>query len=417
MWITDSRGHLAKSLQRLVQQVDEIYPNRSKVSDGSLGDEAHASRKSDHNRNVRGDVTAVDITHDPRTGIGPDTWKLAEILRLNRDPRIKYVISNGRIFSSEKAPWTWREYNGSNKHDKHIHVSVLDGTYEDDSPWDLTAGDGVEIPPRPVEPDELRRSMANAIVSFEDAGARLKVSRLNDGTFEIAGINSRYHEPEARALVTLVEAGKDAEARKRAGDYILQYTDVVREWTKNAGIEFFARDSFFNRGPKGSALIVQRAVGTAQDGIVGPATRAALVEQEQADPAALLLRLRAARELHERSLNLAGELNGPGQKRDESWSSWRGMVNRWNKAEDVAKSILAPQPQPQPQPQPVPPPTPIPQPVPPPAPEPRPDIGTFIENVERIVAQITAEKDEVARAFARLTELAAELKRLTDRGL
>jgi hypothetical protein len=84
-----------------------------------------------------GVVTAIDITHDPAHGV--DTYEMAETLRLNRDKRIKYVISNRRIFSSEVSAWVWRPYHGANPHDHHVHVSVKPdkALYDNTSPWDL----------------------------------------------------------------------------------------------------------------------------------------------------------------------------------------------------------------------------------------------------------------------------------------
>jgi hypothetical protein len=127
----------AQSLEVLLSQIDAKYPGRSKSSDGWIGDAAHQATKSDHNPNSAGVVQALDITHDPANGV--DTWALAETLRLNRDPRIKYVISNGRIFSSVVDPWNWRPYTGANAHAHHVHVSVSDSAhlYDSGGPWKL----------------------------------------------------------------------------------------------------------------------------------------------------------------------------------------------------------------------------------------------------------------------------------------
>ena len=116
-------------------QVNAMAPGRDTSSDGTIGDSGHQARKSDHNPNEDGVVTAMDITHDPRHGI--DAGTLAEMLRASKDKRIKYVISNARIFSSTQTPWQWRPYTGANAHTKHVHVSVLgDRTlYDDTSPW------------------------------------------------------------------------------------------------------------------------------------------------------------------------------------------------------------------------------------------------------------------------------------------
>lgn len=143
-----SAPRLAHSLATLRDQCNAAAPKRSKKSDGWIGDTAHSARKSDHNPNARGVVQALDITHDPKNGM--NSYGLAETLRLSRDPRIKYVISNGRIFSATESPWQWRKYSGSNKHSMHVHVSVADDPkkYDDDSEWDI--GLYAVVKPKPV---------------------------------------------------------------------------------------------------------------------------------------------------------------------------------------------------------------------------------------------------------------------------
>jgi len=111
---------LAKSLVTLRQQVDGLHPRRSKRSDGTVGDAAHQARKSDHNRNERGYVTALDLTHDPQGGF--DSYKFAEHLRVMKDPRVKYIISNRKI--AHAPSFRWQSYHGKNPHSAHVHVSV-----------------------------------------------------------------------------------------------------------------------------------------------------------------------------------------------------------------------------------------------------------------------------------------------------
>jgi hypothetical protein len=132
---------LAKSLETLRTQVNAKWPGRSKASDGTIGDEAHQERTSDHNPWVKdgtmGVVTGMDITHDPAHGL--DSEQLAEALRRSKDPRIKYIISNRKIASSETAPWEWRPYTGKNPHNHHVHISVRpDKThYDSTASWPL----------------------------------------------------------------------------------------------------------------------------------------------------------------------------------------------------------------------------------------------------------------------------------------
>jgi len=149
----------ARSLDTLLAQFNQAHPDRSKASDGSIGDAAHASRSSDHNPwvDIPGEganaVTARDFTHDPQHGM--DIGSIADQLQRCRDTRIKYVICNGQIMSGAggPSPWVWRNYKGSNPHRKHLHLSVVSnaGGFDDARLWGLGmfAGQGT-VPPAPA---------------------------------------------------------------------------------------------------------------------------------------------------------------------------------------------------------------------------------------------------------------------------
>lgn len=150
--------YVAQSLEVLRKQFNETYPNRSKASDGGIGDAAHASRDSDHNPWLRiasrGVVTARDFTHDPAHGMDID--RLTDELQASRDPRIKYIIANGWIMDTRPGynPWNWVKYHGSNPHNKHFHISVKPENCNDDSPWDL-ASFRKNVTPDPVASEDL----------------------------------------------------------------------------------------------------------------------------------------------------------------------------------------------------------------------------------------------------------------------
>src|SRR5947208_10161917 len=105
---------VAQSLLVRRDQVNSMWIGRSKDSDGTIGNEEHAARTSDHNPWVHdgtmGIVTAMDITHDPAHGF--NSYSFADMLLAHKDSRIKYVISNHRIGSGEPGPeaWLWRPY-------------------------------------------------------------------------------------------------------------------------------------------------------------------------------------------------------------------------------------------------------------------------------------------------------------------
>lgn len=111
---------LARSLAALRGEVNTRWPDRSKVSDGWIGDAAHNARKSDHNPdwsapgNRRGVVRALDITV---RGIDVDLL----LRHTTNDSRVAYVIYNRRIYQHRTG---WQPYRGSNPHISHVHVSI-----------------------------------------------------------------------------------------------------------------------------------------------------------------------------------------------------------------------------------------------------------------------------------------------------
>jgi hypothetical protein len=132
----------AKAIDQLLKQVNAAHPKRSKASDGTIGDAEHATRESDHNPWVGAPqdptVTGVDITHDPLHGM--DVGEMFAAMIKKRDKRIKYLIFNDMILSSTLVPWVWREYEGSNEHRKHGHLSLMPikALYDSTTPWAIS---------------------------------------------------------------------------------------------------------------------------------------------------------------------------------------------------------------------------------------------------------------------------------------
>lgn len=159
---------LAKSLVRLREQVNAGWPERSKQSDGSIGDEKHSARESDHNPLPNGVVCAIDITHDPAHGF--DSYKFADWLMIARDSRVKYVISNGRIGSGSAGPqpWQWRKYTGANKHDHHVHISVKAdaASYDNGRDWFIDGYTGKVDPSYVAPKPTLRKGSTGADVEY-----------------------------------------------------------------------------------------------------------------------------------------------------------------------------------------------------------------------------------------------------------
>jgi hypothetical protein len=109
----------------VLRQATAHFPKRKKASDGLLPSAAHVHQNpnSDHNSGY-----AVDITHDPVNGVDC----VVAFVNFQNDPRVKYLIFAGRIWSKEKGS---KVYTGPNKHEKHLHISIKENCGEDTSPW------------------------------------------------------------------------------------------------------------------------------------------------------------------------------------------------------------------------------------------------------------------------------------------
>ena len=112
----------------VLRQATALKPKRMKASDGLLPSAAHQVQnpKSDHNSGY-----AVDLTHDPKHGI--DCKIIFQ--KLKEDERVKYLIFQGKIWSRERSAEGDREYDGSNQHTKHLHISINEDKGKDTSPW------------------------------------------------------------------------------------------------------------------------------------------------------------------------------------------------------------------------------------------------------------------------------------------
>lgn len=212
---------MAKSLDQLLAEINASAPNRSKVSDGSIGDENHQSTDSDHNPWCHGwVVTARDFTHDPNGGF--DSYAYAEwqrqrcrgdiLLNGQREIRVKYIISNRRI-ASPTQNWVWRTYTGSNPHDHHVHVSVdctPEGGYMDSvTPWGWpnSQEDGVE--------------QADTVVGHASPGNRVGDVFADQGNFRNwwygSGTNvGKNPPPTGSRVVKLLEGVAELVARPPA---------------------------------------------------------------------------------------------------------------------------------------------------------------------------------------------------------
>lgn len=161
---------LSPALSRLRDEANAAWPNRSKASDGWIGDASHSARKSDHNPDYGdgGIVRATDTTND---GIDVDHF----IARAIADPRTAYVISRGRIWQNPAVYRNggWRTYTGANKHNHHVHVSARHGAAYDRNPASWGLLDDVTNPPEPEKKEpEMTPEQATQLAQTVTSVAR-----------------------------------------------------------------------------------------------------------------------------------------------------------------------------------------------------------------------------------------------------
>jgi len=180
-----------------------------------------------------------------------------------------------------------------------------------------------------MKPSEDMLRIAEFIVTKEgrfDADGRLVVYKLprgdGGGSYEVAGINDKFHPGMARHLRGLIEGGNHEEAMTQATCYIAEYVGSAASYHESYAVDVFLMDCSFNRGPTGAVKILQQALKTAGlyggkiDGKAGPLVQDALLRISGED---LIFRLLLSRQWYERCI----------VGRSESNPLWNGLVNRW----------------------------------------------------------------------------------------
>jgi hypothetical protein len=204
----------AHSLDVLLGQLNALAPSRNKASDGWIGDADHQNRTSDHNPWYPppngGIVTARDYTHDPaRLNM---QW-VADTLVNHRDPRIKYIIWNRRIWQADTG---WRAYSGANPHTSHLHLSVVASPANDSTtPW---AGIGPALEEDVDLNDPMRDFIWPHTAEVKDTvGSTLANTQSYARTIleRLGQIEARLGALEARPAAEIDEAALAAELEAR----------------------------------------------------------------------------------------------------------------------------------------------------------------------------------------------------------
>jgi hypothetical protein len=242
----------ARSLLQLHRQLQAGAPGARPPATpwsawGLIGDAAHdpTSDHAPHDFPGWGNeiVTAGDFPNAPALGL--DARRVLDDIRRSRDPRAKYGISNGEIFSNHTVtqdgitydPWKWRPYKGSDGHYTHGHLSVVgDARADGEQPW-ATIGGGDMTPEQdnrlknvdrwlkgitqredPIQlaegpwankADQAVRALESDVTELKTAVEGIQAGQVSQEAVT-AAVLSALRDPEVQAiLITAAEAGSN----------------------------------------------------------------------------------------------------------------------------------------------------------------------------------------------------------------
>jgi hypothetical protein len=196
---------LAKSLDVLRDEIEAKYPG---TTVWTIGDAAHQSGYSDHNTNDSNVVCAIDVKGNAGMDLGMFVKHLTEDAHTN----LRYVIFNRKIYQ-RKNGFAAQDYNGSNAHKDHVHVSVGNGPdgrstsgYDSSAPWRIADLGKPSQPVKPSKPITEKNRLGDKMPTLKRGSKGTDVRRLqglltaNGYRTTIDGIFGEQTEKKAKAF-------------------------------------------------------------------------------------------------------------------------------------------------------------------------------------------------------------------------
>lgn len=219
--------HLAPSLEVLRNEVNAKWPNRSKASDGTIGDANHSARLSDHNPNGRGSVNAIDIT--------TKDISFNEILAAaKRNKSARYVIHNRKIYNRDIGNWAPRNYTGPNPHTAHVHVSIYQSKSAEDNKgtWGIKGTGKAPAPSKPKPSKPGTKAPAFPLPSGHWYGEESKNPKNHSGYYskDRAGIKKFQQRLKDRGWKIGVDGYFGPQTKKVVGQFQAEKPGLTKDY-------------------------------------------------------------------------------------------------------------------------------------------------------------------------------------------
>jgi hypothetical protein len=214
---------LVPSLVTLNNELWAIAPGRDMGASGTIGDQAHADRVSDHNPDETGAVPIHDADHvnevhalDADVDLRLAGLNMRMIVdhvvgrcRAGTENRLRYVIFDHEIAEASNG-WRWRTYDGTDPHTSHAHFSAsYDSLREADTrSWTLE-----DIPVALTADDKTWISEQMAAVAAKVWSMKVDIDTSKTGTnLQPTGSVLAYTSGEHHQILAGIE-GLTAEVR------------------------------------------------------------------------------------------------------------------------------------------------------------------------------------------------------------
>lgn len=186
---THTAANVAPCLVTLQAQFDAAYPARRTTVAGTDSEGIWPSKRhSQLNPNSDHEGGNAWDCDDDLSGVDGKPPEITPVMAalISTDPRCKYAIHDGRIYSDGVG----KAYGGSNPHTGHLHVSVYDATRADARAWDIRQGGAVD---RTYKVMAVSTAMGGATARDADFESKLRALCVEYG-------KALREAPEQRAL-------------------------------------------------------------------------------------------------------------------------------------------------------------------------------------------------------------------------